>query len=371
MKDKRIIIAIVIAAIIIIGTIIIFVEKGCSKTTDIFSTTNPVLNETGYDYKATVDKILFTTLKINEQGVAVFNFHRTDINKITEPSVVYDKSFNNIQNIQYAPDGSKANFLYQESDGAITNAVYDFGKNEVYKLNSNIEDIVFSKDSAKLIYIYRDSEKTTLNISDIDGKNYQVLKNLEPNILGYFVISLGNDQIAYAKRHAVTEIDVSENVYLFNLKDKSEQIIYNNFVTFNPVFSPDGKKFIANFLLERPIAGAYNNTNNSSSIFFLDYDKTEYTGAVWLDDNRALMAISDYAQNQTYLLLLNLADNNLKKYVIASDTIYTIGNLQIAGDFLYYSAGDKLYSVNLANLLKDSKWTTLKSDVMKTPPDME
>jgi opacity protein-like surface antigen len=112
---------------------------------------------------------------------------------------ISSSNLSGLENIFWSPDGSKVISRFNEN-GKIQYSTYDYKEKKGFKLSEGVEYAVWNNLGDRIFYEYFDTKtkKITLNISDIDGKNWKKIADV--NFNNVFISVVPQSSFVYPKR---------------------------------------------------------------------------------------------------------------------------------------------------------------------------
>ncbi len=177
-------------------------------------------------------------------------FKKMNLNSYQE-STISEKVFKNISNIAWSFDFSKIIGLeinpknYEE-----VYFIYSFTTNQKRYFNKNVKNILWSIKDDKIAYFKQEKNKSSLYISDYDGKNTKKIKDFNKNEsieINWFddekiIYTLNYQEKTYIKGYPI--LAPRSSIQLFDLNKNAVTALTNTGFSKNALISPDGQKIL-------------------------------------------------------------------------------------------------------------------------------
>ncbi len=168
-----------------------------------------------------------------------------------QESTISEKVFKNISNIAWSFDFSKIIGLeinpknYEE-----VYFIYSFTTNQKRYFNKNVKNILWSIKDDKIAYFKQEKNKSSLYISDYDGKNTKKIKDFNKNEsieINWFddekiIYTLNYQEKTYIKGYPI--LAPRSSIQLFDLNKNAVTALTNTGFSKNALISPDGQKIL-------------------------------------------------------------------------------------------------------------------------------
>jgi hypothetical protein len=302
----------IIAGLTVIATLILF-SNSCGKKNNDANVTPKTSSESIAAFtKITDESIIFPYMLTNSSVTGIVdkyfsNIYQGTTNKLT------DDSAQGVESVAYSENGDKA--IASGNYPSPYLRLYDFLSNQSKYLNIKMENVQFSKNN-KIYYSYFDSEKNiwSLNISDIDGSNWQTIVELEDNGNLKFEVSPNEDKaIVYNNWFGINGKSKS---FLVNINSKKINEMSEQYEIKSVSWSPDGKNI------------AFLDGDNKLNIFTIDQTKyiktdiySQYLKFGWEDNNNIFVSTPNNLKSLNYS-----TDENFYSYNINSQKQHSILN---------------------------------------------
>ena len=284
-------------------------------------------------------------------------------------------------------------------DGATIGWIYNFARTNLLSqtlmpLYMKVLDAKFSAAGDKLVYVVG-IDKSTLNTSDLDGKNFSVLTSLETQLSAAkitgldLIIAVGPDDKKITI--AANSGDKNFGLWLFDKVSGDLRQVGNSLNSINVKFSYSGKKFIfedsagGTNTIKLATIGSQAETTVTDLGFY-----TEISKVTWLDENTLLYAIKSDGADDLYKFNLQTKKSTSLAYatpeepLLISDlfvplnipTITSVTDstkkqasigIKAIGNEVYFISNNKLYKVEIKDAPAGmAKKTPAKTTAPKT-----
>ncbi len=165
------------------------------------------------------------------------NFLETDLNGSYKNNLG-SYPFNDFKTAQFSKTGSFC--LVRAGDDF---NVYNLEKKQNIKLEKKIKQVRFNSLGDGLIYLFSENGFFELNISDLEGKNWRLVRKIKRENLD-LAVNPQEDLVAYFSRQANKE---QSGIFLTNLIDQkaNNKIVEKDII--DVLWSPDGDKILFSF----------------------------------------------------------------------------------------------------------------------------
>jgi hypothetical protein len=332
---------IIAGIIVIVITILILFSNSCGKKNNNANVTPKTSSESIATLtKITNVNVIFPYILANSSVTGIIDKYFSNIYQDTTNKLNND-SAEEVKSVAYSKDGDKA--IVSGIYPSPYLRLYDFLLNQSKYLNIKMENVQFSKNN-KIYYSYFDSEKNiwSLNISEIDGSNWQTIVELNDSGNPVFSISPKEDKaIVYYAWPSVTKKSKS---YMVDVNSKKISDMSEQYEIKSVSWSPDGKNI------------AFLDGDNKLNIFIIEqakYVKTDIYSAYlkfgWEDNDNIFVSTPNNLKSVNYS-----TDENFYSYNINSQKTTKI-NLS--------SSGVILENVHVVSIINKSVYITINKNV--------
>jgi hypothetical protein len=278
---------------ILAGTILVFLKIDSNKTIEV-SNQEMAKEKELLEKKENIERADQKIIKLIEGNVrGVFlnkserkliycngsNFLESDLDGEMKRSLAAHP-FNEIQEIIWSKDGKKA--IVKDNNDFL---IVFLEENKTEKLKDGMDKVIFDFSGDNLIYKYYQSsdQKRSINISNLDGNNWEELVKVEFKDVVLASHPFNNSFLFYPQSRALN----SSSLILFNIREKQEKEIFNGKYGADYLWSPNGNKILVSFTLE--------NDKSKLSLGIMNADGGEFRGlnfptsikkCIWSNDNK-------------------------------------------------------------------------------------
>ncbi len=226
-------------------------------------------------------------LSSDGQSLAYYNTQDNKFYRVGsdgKPTLLSDKSFFNIEKINWAPGAKRAVLEYPDG----TNTLYDFEKNQQVTLPKHWEGFSFSPQGDHIVAksVGIDPSNRWLVTANADGSGAQAIEPLGENQDKVIASWSPNDQvIAFGLNGAAQGFDTSE-VYLVGKNHENFKSLTVEGRDFRPAWTPDGARILYS---------VYNSDNNFNPLLWIVDGQGDAIGG-----NRHSIGLATWADKCTF-----------------------------------------------------------------------
>ena len=355
--DKKIIVFIVIAIVVITLIFISYLNQSNTKT--LQNTPIPTATKTANPLNISTtlqEKVYFPYLISNGsiiylggQGIIFYKYQNGSKQKIWKDEIL------GVEKVYYPQNGNFAIVRSNYPENKLT--MYNFNSFQTAELNNNIQEIVWTKQE-KIIYNYSDPQNkiNNISISDVDGKDWQEIVNID---LFKPELALSSDEKTLLLKPTIDDLG-SNFIYSLNLETKEITKLTTAGYEVNPLWNSTASKII------------YYQINKNTGIpssYLMDKSgqnkkdlkiRTIPGKAVWQDQQNIIVAVpqileNDYAYNAFFIskdefYIINIESQKAIKLELPSPGyVENVENLFYDSQTknLYFTSNDTLRSMKI------------------------
>ena len=332
---------IIAGIIVIVITILVLFSNSCGKKNNDANVTPKTSSQSIATLtKITNVNVIFPYILANSSVTGIVDKYFSNIYQGTTNKLTND-SAEEVESVAYSRNGDKA--IASGTYPSPYLRLYDFLSNQSKYLNIKMENVQFSKNN-KIYYSYFDSEKNiwSLNISEIDGSNWQTIVELNDNGNLKFEISPTEDKaIIYNNWFGINGKSKS---FFVEINSKKISEMSEQYEIKSVSWSPDEKNI------------AFLDSDNKLNIFNVDqtkYFKTDIYSAYlkfgWEDNDNIFVSTPNNLKSVNYS-----TDENFYSYNINSQKTTKISPS---------SSGVVVENVHVVSIINKSVYITINENV--------
>lgn len=172
-------------------------------------------------------------------------FYSVDINTLTKKSLSL-RNFYNVMNLDWSSFRDQVFLsIYEEKEQKPIFYLYDFGTDQLTKLNEFINDVEWVLDDQRVIYVYTSYlKRSSLSSSNPDGSDWQRLIDLEGIYHPQLFASSNKKRIAIVSSICFEACDTDYDIRIYDLNTREFKQYTENAGCLDLKWSPDDSKIL-------------------------------------------------------------------------------------------------------------------------------